>query len=68
MFYLRSPQESGYYMDTYNGTQKIFGSLSLVIADNPASCALGGFKESASAYRPCRHCLGTADEIRTNVS
>jgi len=39
--------------------------LALVIADNPASTLIGGFKESASAYRPCRHCLGTSAEIKT---
>ena len=34
-------------------------------ADNPASCALGGFKESTSAHRPCRQCLGTKAEIKS---
>ena len=61
-------QENGYNFDTYNGVQKVFGSLAVVIADNPASCAIGGFKESSSAYRPCRHCLGTAEEIKIYVS
>ena len=47
--------------------QKMFGSVAVIIADNPASSALGGFKESSSAYRPCRHCLGTTEEIRIHV-
>ena len=29
------------------------GSVGAVCADNPASCALGGFKESSSAIHPC---------------
>lgn len=39
--------------------------LCVVSADNPASCALGGFKESVSASLPCRQCLGTKSEIKT---
>ena len=50
-----------------HGKQKMFGSLAIVIADNPASSAIGGFKESSSAYRLCWHCLGTAEEIKTHV-
>ncbi|XP_065893395.1 uncharacterized protein [Dysidea avara] len=57
-------KENGYDLVTFNGPQKVFGSLAVVIADNPASAALGGFKESASAQLPCRHCLGTAEEIK----
>ena len=34
---------------------------------NPASASLGGFKESASAFRFCRHCLGSASDIQTKV-
>ena len=37
------------------------GTVSVVSADNPASAALGGFKQSASAFRFCRHCLGGED-------
>ena len=51
-----------------NGTfRKYYGTVTLVSADNPASSALGGFKESTSAYRPCRQCLGTNDEIKHQV-
>ena len=67
IMYLYYLQENGFNFDAYNGVQKVFGSLTVVIADNPASCAIGGFKESSSAYRPCRHCLGTAEEIKINV-
>ena len=44
------------------------GTVSIVSADNPASAALGGFKESASAFRFCRHCLGTDTDIQTKVN
>ena len=44
-----------------------FGSLTTVSADNPASCALGGFKESTAAYRMCRQCLSTHDEFSEKV-
>lgn len=37
------------------------GTVSVVSADNPASAALGGFKQSASAFRFCRHCFGCED-------
>ena len=37
-------------------------------ADNPASCALGGFKEGASALRICRHCMATSTDMRLKVN
>ena len=43
------------------------GSLALVSADNPASSALGGFKESCSAFRHCHQCMGTKDEMKREV-
>lgn len=43
------------------------GTVSVVSADNPASAALGGLKESASAFRYCRHCLGSDADIQTKV-
>jgi hypothetical protein len=46
----------------------VCGTVAVVSADNPASNALGGFKESASALRHCRQCLGSADETTTQVS
>lgn len=32
----------------------MFGTLCVISADNPASCSLGGFKETTAARRPCR--------------
>lgn len=37
-------------------------------ADNPASASLGGFKESAAAFRFCGHCLGTESQVQSKVS
>ena len=49
-----------------SGSPRFFyGTLCVVSADNPASCALGGFKESVSANLPCRQCLATKDEIKS---
>ncbi len=46
---------------------KIYGTLSVVSADNLGSLALGGFKESCMAYRCCRHCMATQETARTKV-
>ena len=44
--------------------QKIRGTVSLVYADNPAVKAIGGFKESPTAFRKCRIC---DSDIQTKV-
>ena len=41
--------------------------LCLVSADNLGSQALGGFKESCSAFRFCRQCMATHDPAQTKV-
>ena len=43
------------------------GTVTIVLGENPASAALGGFKQSASAFRYCCHCLGTEDDIQSKV-
>lgn len=51
-----------------NGVVRHFrGTVTVVSADNPASCSLGGFKQSASAFRYCRHCTGTDGDIQSKV-
>ena len=49
---------------------RIFGAVASVCADNAGSSrsSLGGFKESGSAYRLCRQCLITCNEVQTVVS
>uniref|UniRef100_A0A1X7TV16 Uncharacterized protein n=1 Tax=Amphimedon queenslandica TaxID=400682 RepID=A0A1X7TV16_AMPQE len=52
--------ESGHEIMLSNGnTISIYGSIAAIAADNPASCSMGGFKESAAAYSGCRHCMAT---------
>lgn len=38
-----------------------------MVADNPASCLVGGFKELHSAFRKCRQCMATDAEVQTQV-
>ena len=45
----------------------MFGTVALVSADNLGSLLLGGFKESCTAYRMCRHCMCTKDEYANQV-
>lgn len=44
-----------------------YGTIAAISADNLGSLALGGFKESCSAYRCCRHCLATRETFKTQV-
>lgn len=60
-------QETGCSLSVGDVEQMVYGTLALVSADNPASNAMGGFKESASAYLPCRQCMGNADETAAEV-
>jgi len=46
----------------------LYGTLAIVSADNLGSLALGGFKESCSANKMCRHCMATKDEAQRKVS
>ena len=61
-------QEEGYPF-FINGKEEImFGTLTIVSADNLGSLALGGFKQSCSSYRCCRHCMATQQTARTKVN
>ncbi len=46
----------------------IHGALCVVSADNLGSLAVGGFKESCTSYRCCRHCMAVQDTARSKVS
>lgn len=61
-------KEDGAELLIHGKKTTIFGTVATICADNPGSCALGGFKESGSAYRLCRQCLVTSDEIKAMVS
>lgn len=60
-------QESGVQIPLKDGTCYFQGTVTVVSGDNPASAVLGGFKQSPTAFRYCRHCLGTEDDIQTKV-
>ena len=45
--------------------QKKWGTVCIAPCDNLASNAMGGFKEGSTAYRGCRHCQATPEEIRS---
>ena len=50
------------------GRPKVYhGTVGVVSADNLGSLALGGFKESCSANRMCRHCLAAKATAQAQV-
>ena len=51
-----------------DGMPRVFHeTVAAVSADNLGALALGGFKESCSAYRCCRQCLATHETATTKV-
>lgn len=54
-------------MMIFGQTKKVYGTIAVVSADNLGSLALGGFKESCSAARMCRHCMTTKEDSQTKV-
>lgn len=46
------------------GIPVVYGTISVISADNPASSSLGGFKEGGLAYRFCRQCMTIIAEIK----
>ena len=48
-------------------TMYLRGALTSVVADNPASNLIGGFKNLSSAYRKCGDCLANSEDIQTKV-
>ena len=61
------PLLQGVNFNTSEGSATFFGTLVSLCGDNPGSCAVAGFKESSSAFRLCRQCLCTKDEIQYKV-
>ena len=60
-------QENGVEFEIRGEPQKLYGALTIVSADNLGSLALGGFKESCTALKMCRHCMATKEESQTKV-
>ena len=56
-------QETGHTLSLKEGPTVVYGTIAAVSADNPASSALGGFKEGSQAYRFCHQCYITLDKI-----
>ena len=54
-------------MTVHGNKEQIYGTVAVVSADNLGSLALGGFKESCSALKMCRHCLTTKPESQRMV-
>ena len=54
-------------MTIFGEKRTIYGTLAVVSADNLGSLALGGFKESCTALKMCRHCMATKEESQTKV-
>ena len=55
-------------METYGGDMKFFGSIVTIPADNLGSHGIGGFKEGFRAFRPCRQCMASNEELKEKVS
>ena len=67
LFYFRSLKD-GINIQKDGETYTFRGTLTLASGDNLASHYLGGFKSPSGAFRKCRQCMGTEDEIKTKVS
>ena len=61
-------QPGGVPFEINGETCYLRGALTSVVADNPASNLIGGFKNLSSAYRKCRHCLAIFEETQTKVN
>ena len=49
-------------------TRRYYGCLVTFLGDTPASALVGGFKEGVGgAYRCCRSCMITSDDLSTVV-
>jgi len=63
-----SPKERGVDVVIHGAQKTIRGALAVISAENLGSLALGGFKESCSALKLCRHCMISKFESQTKVS
>ncbi len=60
-------QENGWEFMIDGAPIKMYGTVTVFSGDNLASNAMEGFKEGMTAYRHCRQCLGTKEEVRIEV-
>jgi len=59
--------ETGVTVIRPDGEFTFRGSLLIIVADNLAAHALGGFLESFSAVHPCRFCMISKDKMRSTL-
>ena len=58
-----------WYTFMAQGAQRVmYGTITVVSADNLGGCSLGGFKEGSTAYRGYRHCLATPGKNAPRMS
>ena len=48
--------------------RRFTGTVTVVSADNLASQLVGGYKALNSAFRKCRYCMATDEEMQEKVS
>lgn len=53
--------------EVHGRKRTMFGTVAAISADNLGSLLLGGFKESCTAYKMCRHCTATQQTAKTKV-
>ena len=61
---LKVLESDGIIIEVDGLMHKFFGSISSLVADNLASHEIGGFTTSFSAFRRCRFCNATSDNIQ----
>ena len=54
--------------DVNIGDEVFRGTLTVVSADNLASQLIGGYKALNSAFRKCRYCMATDEQMQSKVS
>ena len=60
-------QDNGYDFNVNGEIVNFRGTIAYVSGDNLGSNDIGGFKESSSAHRKCRQCMGTSEDCRCKV-
>ena len=66
-FYLCYIEDEGYEFNINGQIRKFRGTIAYISGDNLGSQQIGGFKEGSQAYRKCRECMATADELQSHV-
>ena len=60
-------RDEGVYMVLDGQRRRIRGDLIFSVCDTPAAAFLGGFKESSFAFKSCRMCTMTVQEMKENL-